>query len=354
MKTLLFSAALLAASSTLAAAQVTFVAPLQDSQAIGPGVIEVTTDAVAIDRVEFYVDGSLAGVVRKAPWRTPFDFGTTTAARDITARVLFNGYRDSATARMKTAALTAADSIAVDLVEVPLRIRSKRTITPADLRVHEGSVAQTIREVIPRREPAHFAFIIDRSLSMGDGRLEAALQAVDSSVKLLRGGDSYSITTFNHTIARGEIRLAGVPSRATEQPLVPSGGTSLRDAIAAAMQGSRTYAIVITDGGDRNSSLTEEEALRRISGTRTIVSAIVLGRAAPFLEKAVANTGGTLARSTTQTTVRDAERIIADINSRYTLVYQSQGTPAGWRRIDVASKTRGLEILAARKGYFAR
>jgi hypothetical protein len=48
--------------------------------------------------------------------------------------------------------------------------------------------------------------------------------------------------------------------------------------------------------------------------------------------------------------VRD---ILSDINSRYTLVYQSQGTPRGWRSIEVAAQRRGLEIFDSRKGYFA-
>ena len=41
------------------------------------------------------------------------------------------------------------------------------------------------------------------------------------------------------------------------------------------------------------------------------------------------------------------------INSRYMLIYQSHGTTGGWRTISIASRRRGVEVLNARKGYFA-
>ena len=136
--------------------------------------------------------------------------------------------------------------------------------------------------------------------------------------------------------------------------LTPSGGTSLRDALASVASKERTYAIVITDGGDRNSELSDEEALRRISGTRTIVNAIVLGSShAKFLDRAASNTGGSVV-SASKDGVRDAlSRLLADINSRYLVIYQSHGTQRGWRRVDVQAARRGVEIVSARKGYFA-
>ena len=115
----------------------------------------------------------------------------------------------------------------------------------------------------------------------------------------------------------------------------------------------RTYAIVITDGGDRNSMTSEDEALRRISGTKLTLDAIILGGDSRFLDRAAANTGGTVARATASTLQRELHRMILDINSRYTLTYQSHGNPAGWRTIAIEPRRRGVEILNARKGYFA-
>ena len=94
---------------------------------------------------------------------------------------------------------------------------------------------------------------------------------------------------------------------------------------------------MITDGGDRNSELSDEEALRTISGTKTIVDAIVLGDAhARFLDAPRPTPAArVVAASNASRRARRCARILADINSRYLVVYQSSGTKRGWRTIDV-------------------
>src|SRR5262249_42110427 len=163
----------------------------------------------------------------------------------------------------------------VDVVEVPMRVRAPRNLTAADLRVTENGIEQMIRDIHAERGPARFVFIIDRSLSMGGGKLDAALRAVDAESTMLRPGDRKEMVLFHHNVMKGPIT----------GPVTPSGGTSLRDAVSSIVTPDRTYAIVITDGGDRNSETSEEEALRRISNTKMIVDAIVLGSGSDFLEK---------------------------------------------------------------------
>jgi hypothetical protein len=135
--------------------------------------------------------------------------------------------------------------------------------------------------------------------------------------------------------------------------VVPSGGTSLRDAVASVPTSQRTYVIVITDGGDRNSQLSDEEALRKMSGTKSVVAAVVFGSANRFLQRAASNTGGAIVSATRETIADQVRRVITDINSRYLLVYQSHGTGSGWRTITITPRSRGVEMLAYRKGYFA-
>lgn len=338
---LLLCSLILAAS---AAAGVTFVQPLDGAQLFGPQALEIATDAANVDRVEFSVDGVLAGVARKPPYRVAFDFGTSMAARRITARVWTNGFKASESATIVSAAMTANETLDVDVVEVPLRVRSSRPVRPADLRVRENGVEQSVRDVRMERPPAHFAFVVDRSLSMGGGKLDAALRAIESELRQLRPGDTSSLVLFNHHVTRPQ------PVRAAA--ITPSGGTSLRDALASVASKQRTYAIVITDGGDRNSALSEEAALQKISGTKTIVNALVLGDGhAKFLDRAAENTGGRVAGASKETVARELRRVLEDINSRYLLVYQSRGTKRGWRTIDVRSSR--VEVAGARKGYFA-
>jgi hypothetical protein len=340
----------LAASAARGA--VTFVSPLDGSQAIGVMTLEVTTDVTTVDRVDFFVDGVLAGVARQQPYRIAYDFGTSLTARAISAKVWSGGFKLAQSASITTAAMTANDTLDIDLVEVPTRVRSTRTLQPADLRVRENGIEQQVRDVKRERPPAHFAFVVDRSLSMNDGKLEAALRAVQTALRQLRAGDSASLVLFNHNVAAPRRIAAG--DVLVSSPLTPSGGTSLRDALASVASKERTYALVITDGGDRNSELSDEAALRKISGTRTIVNAIVLGDShARFLDRAAANTGGSVVAASKQELGAALANLLADINSRYLVIYQSSGTKRGWRTVDVKAQRRGVAIVSARKGYFA-
>jgi VWA-like domain (DUF2201)/Bacterial Ig domain len=344
--------AMLAIAATASAAAIEFVSPLAGSQVLGPVAVEITTDASAVDRVDFFVDGVLAGVARKAPYRIAFDFGDSLAPRTVTAKVWSNGFRNSESASVRTAALTVNDSLNIDLVEVPLRARSTKPLRASDLRLRENGVEQTIRDLKVERPPAHFAFVVDRSLSMNDGKLAAALRAIESELRQLRAGDSASLVTFNHNVAKARAIARG--QQLATRDLTPSGGTSLRDALASVASRERTYAIVITDGGDRSSALSEELALRKISGTRTIVNAIVLGDShARFLDRAASNTGGSVVSATKSSVTSALSKLLADINSRYLVVYQSKSTGRGWRTIDVQPRRGDITIASARKGYFA-
>jgi Bacterial Ig domain len=327
------------------AATITFLSPQQGSQAIGVLPIEVTTAAAGVNRVDFYVDGALVGVARQPPYRILHDFGPSLAAHEIAARVYSNNYRDVDSARISTVA-AGGETLIVDLVEVPMRVRSAHPIAAADIVVKENGIVQMIREVHADREPARFLFVVDRSLSMGNGKLEAALRAIDVESNLLRPDDRVGIVLFDHNVMPPRPLVRG-------ERVQPSGGTSLRDAVISAPSHDRTYEIVITDGGDRNSITSEDEALRRISGNKLTLHAIVLGGGSRFLDRAAKNTGGMVAHASVSSLQRELHRMILDINSRYTVVYQSHGNPSGWRSIAVEPRRGGIEILNARKGYFA-
>ena len=334
--------------------EVHFVAPAAGAQVLGRQPIEVATDIANVNRVEFFVDGALAGVARTAPWRIRHDFGLAPEARTIEAKVWSDAFRNLATAKTVTSSVAAGESIDVDVVEVPLRITSSRQARASDLRIRENGREQVIRELMPQRGPAHFVFLVDRSLSMSGGRLDATLRAVDDARRLLRTGDSASIVLFNHNVSPPRPLSPADEVARLFASTAPSGGTSLRDALASLPDGDRTYAIVVSDGSDRNSQVAEEAALREISGTKTVVDAVVFGTPSRFLERAAANTGGEILRAQAGTVSSQLTRILTGINSRYVAVYQSSGGKRGWRTIAVTSKRGGLSVANARKGYFAR
>jgi hypothetical protein len=317
--------------------------------------MEISTTTADVDRVDFHVDGVLAGVARQPPWRIAFDFGLTPGARTIRATVWSDGFRIREDVTIVTAGLSANETIDVHLVEVPVRIRSSREVTPADLRVRENGIEQTIKDVRRERPPAHFAFVVDRSLSMTDGKLRAALAAVDAARKHLRDGDTASLVLFNHRVERAlPLEHDGAAATFAETTL-PSGGTSLRDALVSVASKRRTYAIAITDGGDRNSESSDEEALRAISGTRTIVSAIVMGEThTRFLDRAASNTGGSVMRANASSVHEALDDVLSAINSRHLVIYQSAGTGSGWRKAEVSARARNVRVSHGRKEYFAQ
>ena len=109
-------------------AAITFVSPQQGSQAIGVLPLEVTTNVAGVNRVEFYVDGAMVGVARQPPYRILHDFGTSLAGHDIMAKVYSNNFQTVDSARIATAAMTAGETVKVDLVEVAMRVRSSMTM----------------------------------------------------------------------------------------------------------------------------------------------------------------------------------------------------------------------------------
>lgn len=333
---------------------VRFVSPQPGGQAIGVQAIEVTTTVPNVDRVDFYVDGQLVGAARKPPFRIAHDFGTALDAHRIAASVYSDSYRHVATSEIITAALTAGEVMNVDFVEVPLRVRSSRAVRPQDLRVRENGVEQTIREIRSDRGAARFVFVVDHSLSMSGGKLAAALRAIDRESNQLHEGDRAEVVLFNHIVSRPVALPRGARATGLVGDVGTSGGTSLRDAVSSIATADRTYVIVITDGGDRNSETSEEKALQKISRTKTVVDAVILGDRSSFLERAAKNTGGTVARANASTIQRELHKIFLDINSRYLLAYQSTVHTPGWRAIDVQPRRRDLQIMNARKGYFAQ
>jgi hypothetical protein len=314
----------------------------------GRQAVSVGTDLESVDRVEVRVDGSLIAVLRNAPFIFEYDFGDGSRPHRLRADVHAAGYTIHEAAELTLGSAPFEEAMTVDWVEVPLAL-SRPPRDAGSLRVFENDRPVNIRRVEPGRGPTRFVFVIDRSQSMGGGRLEAAMEAVRSVSRRLSPADTADLIMFNHRVGHS------YPLSAARSE-TPSGGTALRDALAAIAPDSRTIAIVISDGDDRNSFLDREEALRRIASERMSVYSLVLGRggAKPFLAELAELTGGRMLSSSPSRLERDLGRLFDEIESRWIASYQSAASDRGWRSIRVEASERGLRVLDARKGYFAQ
>lgn len=342
------------AASRLDAA-VTIVSPAEGAQAIGSMPIVVETDLPNVNRLEIRVDGNLVGVLRKAPYQLMFNFGPDLQPRTIQADVFSNQYKNKQRAVVRTAGATISESLTIDAVEVPVKIDSSVVPRAGDIQIKENGANQQIRELKKKRSPMRFVFLIDRSLSMAGGGFEKELEAVDELVRKLGPEDSVEIVLFNHRVERAVKIARGTSVRTRFRNVTTSGGTSIRDAIASIAGAGPTTTIVISDGTDRNSFTSAEEALRRIGRANSTVYAVSVGESSPrsFLDRAASTTGGLHLQSTISSLSASLQKILREIESRYVLVYQSSARSRGWRTIEVASLRRGVRIVNARPGYFA-
>lgn len=149
--------------------------------------------------------------------------------------------------------------------------------TTADIALLISVTAQA-QPLMTKRSPMDVAFVIDRSGSMGGGKLEQAKQAVQAAVTVLKPGDRFTVVTFDDQIdlmmPLTEATIPGQMLLASHlQHLQPRGGTNLSDGwltgcqhLATAMTSDRDTrirrTILLTDG-QANAGIVDPVELAR-------------------------------------------------------------------------------------------
>src|SRR5688572_31234205 len=88
-----------------------------------------------------------------------------------------------------------------------------------------------------------------------------------------------------------------------------------------------------------------------VTGVQTcaLPISIVLGDShTRFLDRAASNTGGTVVSATRTSVTSALARLLADINSRYLVVYQSKSKSRGWRSEEHTSELQSQSNLVCR------
>lgn len=272
----------------------------------------------------------------------------------------------AARAQQPTVQGTAVEMVSVD-VSV---IRDGRAVPGLDagqFEVKDEGVRREVELAASGDAPLQVLIALDASESVGGDRVRRLVAAAQALFPDLRPGDRAGLLTFSE-----EVRLlADVGSsppavRGLLGRVRTGGGTSLRDAAWAALKRAqtargRTLLLLLTDGADTSSWLTEEAVLSLARQSECVVHVVHTGReraaseppAGPFLSRLAAVTGGRLWETgEAQDLELAVRRALAEMRSRYLLRFERPpDARPGWHRLEVKLKGAKADLLA-RRGYF--
>jgi Ca-activated chloride channel family protein len=270
----------------------------------------------------------------------------------------------------------------VDLVHVPVVVRANpgttvRGLVRGDFEVLENGRPQQIAyfaEGAPGEAvPLHLGLMLDKSGSMGQD-LRAAADAAIKFVNTLDETTDVTFVDFDRNVRVGRFSPPSYPllfERIRDRKA--DGYTSLYDAIGLYVQGAldregQHVLLLYTDGGDSTSTITFGTLQRLLRlGNVLIYSIGYLEHESSSSARATqqmrltqisAETGGEAFFPTSKKEIEGAyERILEDLQSRYTLGYVSGNrVPDGkFRKVEVKVNRldlKGLKVRA-RSGYLA-
>jgi Ca-activated chloride channel family protein len=257
----------------------------------------------------------------------------------------------------------------VNLVEVYAAVvdgegRPVTGLTRDDFTVLEDGVSQSISTFTEGDFPLSVAVAIDRSFSMTD-RIPLERDAARTFLRTLRSTDEAMIVAIG-----SEVELASPLSTNRDEQVTavdrvqPWGTTGLHDAIIKsidAIQGAkgRRALLLMSDGSDRYSTASAQQALDRARQSDVMIYPVALGRTRPALFAQLATlTGGRSFQPKDARQLTDTVQAVADeLRHQYLLGYTpSRPIVAGdpqWRSIVVNVKRSGATVRA-RDGYLTR
>ncbi|HXT49761.1 MAG TPA: VWA domain-containing protein [Thermoanaerobaculia bacterium] len=324
-----------------------------------------------VDRLELFLDDAPVATLFQEPWEAvlpPLPSPPPTFLRAV-ARLA-----DGSTAEdvvLLAGGDTQRGRLDVDLVEVYTAAldeqgRPVQDLEADDFTVREDGRPQTLRRFQRVTElPLQVALLVDTSASMTDMLPQVQEAALRFFGETLAPKDRAAVITFSE-----EPRLAAPftddLSRlgAALVGLQAARGTALWDSLVYALhyfQGTpgRRALLVFSDGADRGSRFTFDQALAYAQHSGVSVYAVSFGGVASSLleggRRRLASlaeaTGG---RSYVLGSVAELDAtysaIEEDLRSQYLLVYQSDGQGEAFRSVDVEIRRRGVAARTMR-GY---
>ena len=240
-----------------------------------------------------------------------------------------------------------------------------RGLTRDDFEVLEDGVPQPLAAFTAGDFPLTAAVALDRSFSMAGRPLAAAKTAAKAFLQALRPTDESLVLAIGSQVSL--VAAADVPRReqmAIVDALSSWGTTTLHDAIVLAIDSvdaakGRRALVILSDGDDRYSDATAQEAIARARRSNVMVYPVALGKARPplFAELATLTGGRSYHARDLKGLDQTLTQIAAQLREQYLVGYSPSRPPVAgtneWRTITVRVKKPGVTVRA-RDGYYVR
>jgi Ca-activated chloride channel homolog len=239
-------------------------------------------------------------------------------------------------------------------------------LTREDFHVFDNGVKQSLSDFAKEDQPVTVGLVVDNSGSMRNKHAEVA----DAGVRLVGESnprDEIFVVRFNDDISFGLPPEAAFTDnqdqlRAALHAGAIRGRTALYDATRAALdhlergKQARKALVILSDGGDNASSLSERQILDRAILSRATIYAVGIydkneeDRNPGFLKRLAGTTGGeAFFPAGLEDLSEVCSRIARDIRSRYTVGFHApESAPGEARRLRVTVSSHGRGKLTAR------
>lgn len=325
----------------------------------------------AVERVEFYLNDTLAATLYQPPYVQPIVLPETEGALFVRAAA----YRPDGAFTEDVVIINApgtSEDVSIQLVELYASVLDRQGrpvdgLSERDFKVEEDGVLQEIVRFEKVADlPVHAAILLDVSASMAEKIEPARAAALSFFEKSIRKSDRAALVTFNdrpylavpftNDLKTFGVGLAGLKAER---------GTALHDSLMYSLfyftgiTGQRAL-IILSDGKDESSRFEFEEALDYVRRAGVTIYTVSLGvgkkelEARKVLTRISEETGG---RSFFLDSIAELaatyQRIEEDLRAQYLIAYQSKNTARDrtFRKIELDVTERGYDVKTLR-GYY--
>ena len=238
-------------------------------------------------------------------------------------------------------------------------------LTQKDFELRENGERQTISNFTAGQFPLSAALAIDRSFSVAGTRLSLAKTAAHAFLAELRPDDEAMVIAIGSQIeVATPLSVDRAAQGAAIEKLDAFGTTGLHDAIIEAIDAvqpakGRRALIILSDGDDKYSHASADDALDRARRSDVMVYPVAIGKTRPPLFAELATlTGGRSFFSRDGATLTETLRGIArELHQQYLIGYTPTRPPVAgsneWRSITVTVKRPDAHVRA-RDGYLVK